>query len=83
VPGKPLAATMAAVKQQQLQQLQMQQQLMQQNSRTALPNFNLSKEDMSTFTREKNLPRDRCYDFLNIFAEKFSENIGVFDSKRS
>jgi hypothetical protein len=25
--------------------------------------------------------RDRCYDFLNIFAEKFSEKIGVFDSK--
>jgi hypothetical protein len=24
--------------------------------------------------------RDRCYDFLNIFAEKFSEKIGVFDS---
>jgi hypothetical protein len=22
---------------------------------------------------------DRCYDFLNIFAEKFSEKIGVFD----
>jgi hypothetical protein len=22
--------------------------------------------------------RDRCYDFLNIFAEKFSANIGVF-----
>jgi hypothetical protein len=21
---------------------------------------------------------DRCYDFLNIFAEKFSEKIGVF-----
>jgi hypothetical protein len=21
---------------------------------------------------------DRCYDFLIIFAEKFSENIGVF-----
>jgi hypothetical protein len=21
---------------------------------------------------------DRCYDFKNIFAEKFSENIGVF-----
>jgi hypothetical protein len=21
---------------------------------------------------------DRCYDFLNIFAEKFSENIGAF-----
>jgi hypothetical protein len=24
----------------------------------------------------------RCYDFLNIFAEKFSEKIGVFDSKQ-
>jgi hypothetical protein len=22
---------------------------------------------------------DRCYDFLNIFAEKFSEKTGVFD----
>jgi hypothetical protein len=27
--------------------------------------------------------RDRCYDFLNIFAEKFCEKIGVFDSKQS
>jgi hypothetical protein len=27
-------------------------------------------------------PRDRCYDFLNIFAEKFSEKIGVFYSKQ-
>jgi hypothetical protein len=27
--------------------------------------------------------RDRCYDFLNIFAEKFSEKIGVFDIKQS
>jgi hypothetical protein len=25
----------------------------------------------------------RCYDFLNFFAEKFSEKIGVFDSKQS
>jgi hypothetical protein len=24
---------------------------------------------------------DRCCDFLNIFAKKFSEKIGVFDSK--
>jgi hypothetical protein len=24
-------------------------------------------------------PRDRCYDFLNIFAEKFGEKIGVFN----
>jgi hypothetical protein len=27
--------------------------------------------------------RDRCYDFLNIFAEKFSEKIGVFDSNKA
>jgi hypothetical protein len=27
--------------------------------------------------------RGRCYDFLDIFAEKFSEKIGVFDSKQS
>jgi hypothetical protein len=26
----------------------------------------------------KTVTGDRCYDFLNIFAEKFSENIGVF-----
>jgi hypothetical protein len=25
--------------------------------------------------------RDSCYDFLNIFAEKFSEKMGVFHSK--
>jgi hypothetical protein len=24
------------------------------------------------------IPRDRCYDFLNIFAEKCSEKNGVF-----
>jgi hypothetical protein len=27
--------------------------------------------------------RDRCYDFKNIFAEKFGEKNGVFDSKQS
>jgi hypothetical protein len=26
---------------------------------------------------------DRCYDFLNIFAEFFGEKIGFFDSKQS
>jgi hypothetical protein len=26
---------------------------------------------------------DRCYDFLNIFAEIFIEKIGVFASKQS
>jgi hypothetical protein len=28
-------------------------------------------------------PWDRCYDFKNIFAEKFSKKTGVFDSKES
>jgi hypothetical protein len=28
-----------------------------------------------------NTPSVRCYDLLNIFAEKFSETIGVFYSK--
>jgi hypothetical protein len=27
--------------------------------------------------------RDRCYDFKNIFAKKFGEKIGVFDSRQS
>jgi hypothetical protein len=25
---------------------------------------------------------DRCYDFLNIFAEFFGEKIGAFDTKQ-
>jgi hypothetical protein len=29
------------------------------------------------------LTRDQCYDFLNIFAEKFSKEIGVFYSQQS
>jgi hypothetical protein len=33
-----------------------------------------------TFVFEFTPTRDRCYDFKNIFAEKFSENIGVFGS---
>jgi hypothetical protein len=28
-------------------------------------------------------PRERGYDFKNIFAEKVCEKIGVFDSKQS
>jgi hypothetical protein len=27
--------------------------------------------------------RDRCYDFKNIFAQKFGEKNGVYDSKQS
>jgi hypothetical protein len=38
---------------------------------------NVSVKYVEVFTR------DRCYDFLNIFAEKFSKKIGVFDSKQS
>jgi hypothetical protein len=26
---------------------------------------------------------DRCFDFKNIFAEKFGEKIGVFDSNKA
>jgi hypothetical protein len=33
--------------------------------------------------RTNRVTRDRCYDFLNIFAEKYREKIGVFDSKQS
>jgi hypothetical protein len=29
------------------------------------------------------IARDRCYDFLNIFAEKFGKNIGVFSTNYS
>jgi hypothetical protein len=29
------------------------------------------------------MTKDRCYDFKNIFAEKFSKKIVVFDSKQS
>jgi hypothetical protein len=32
---------------------------------------------------ESVLSWDRCYDFLNIFAKKFSKKIGVFGSKQS
>jgi hypothetical protein len=31
----------------------------------------------------RRVTRDRCYDFKNIFAEKFGKNIGVFESKQS
>jgi hypothetical protein len=38
-------------------------------------------------TRPKRPPKtvtwDRCYDFLNFFAEKFGEENGVFYSKQS
>jgi hypothetical protein len=30
-----------------------------------------------------NLTRDRCFDFLNMFAENFSKKIRVFNSKQS
>jgi hypothetical protein len=31
----------------------------------------------------KTVTRDRCYEFLKIFAEKSCKNIGVFDLKQS
>jgi hypothetical protein len=47
--------------------------------------FTTCAPKLSTWNRSKNRPQtwDRCYDFLNIFAEKFGEKIGVFDSKQS
>jgi hypothetical protein len=29
------------------------------------------------------ITRDRCYDFLNVFAESFGEKNGIFDLKQS
>jgi hypothetical protein len=37
--------------------------------------------DVTTFC--PSMTRDRGCEFLNIFAEKFSKKIGVFDSKQS
>jgi hypothetical protein len=36
---------------------------------------------LSTLRRRKS--RYRCYDFINIFAEKFGDKNDVFDSKQS
>jgi hypothetical protein len=41
------------------------------------------RNDAIGISFEGRVTRDRCYDFLNIFAEKFIEKIGVFDSKQS
>jgi hypothetical protein len=35
------------------------------------------------FWKKNRLTWDRGYDFLNTFAEKFSNKIGVVDSKQS
>jgi hypothetical protein len=43
----------------------------------------LSKKNVQFLLTKRRMSMDRCYDFLNIFAEKFSEKIGVFDSKQS
>jgi hypothetical protein len=45
--------------------------------------FSSGTRQNPSFETERASARDRCYDFLNIFAEKFSEKIGVFDSKQS
>jgi hypothetical protein len=47
------------------------------------PVFIYFKKRSSPPQRRRCSCRDRCYDYLNIFAEKFSEKIGVFDSKQS
>jgi hypothetical protein len=37
---------------------------------------------MQQVPENRRMIRNRCYDFLNVFAEKFSKQIGVFDSKK-
>jgi hypothetical protein len=37
----------------------------------------------ATNTLKQILSWDRCYDFLNTFAENFGENVGVFGSNYS
>jgi hypothetical protein len=38
---------------------------------------------LNTLVLAFSVTRDQCYDFKNIFAEKLSKKIGVFDSKQS
>jgi hypothetical protein len=47
----------------------------------SLPNL-ISWSDLAGCPSVLNL-RDRCYDFLNIFADKLGQKIGVFYSKQS
>jgi hypothetical protein len=57
------------------------------NEATVLPDHPFpTRESVFIFKKGCNAAqssRDRCYDFLNIFAKIFSEKIGVFDSKQS
>jgi hypothetical protein len=41
-----------------------------------------SKQKLDFSRLLSRVTRDRCYDFLKYFAEKFSEKIGVFDSNQ-
>jgi hypothetical protein len=43
----------------------------------------LKLSKLVSFAAFSSVTCDRCYDFLNIFGEKFSEKFGVFDSKQS
>jgi hypothetical protein len=51
-------------------------------SLTAVTNelFAFSVPAKCFYSSVTNLTGDRCYDFKNIFAEKFGENIGVLFS---
>jgi hypothetical protein len=49
----------------------------------ALKNKSSQKQKTSVHKAILKSTWDRCYDFKNIFAEKFSEKIGAFDSKQS
>jgi hypothetical protein len=43
----------------------------------------VGKSEVNKEIYQHHLIWDRCYDFLNIFAEKLSDKIAVFDSKQS
>jgi hypothetical protein len=43
----------------------------------------LAQVNVDAAWKNGRVARDRCYDFSIIFAEKISENIGVFDAKQS
>jgi hypothetical protein len=51
--------------------------------KNALAYFDAGVVSVCRFKSRRNGSWDRCYDFLNIFAEKVCKKNGVFDSKQS
>jgi hypothetical protein len=56
--------------------------------RGSMPSIYIPRVHKQLFKKQttgcpKKEDNDRCYDFKNMFAEKFSKKIGAFDSKQS